>query len=311
MGAGGKVLVTGASGFIGRPVLKRLINDDNEVHAVSRSPSSVAPERVVWHRLDLFDSAAVWRLLEDVRPDSLLHAAWYVEHGRFWEAPENLDWVGRTLELLRAFANVGGRRAVMLGTCAEYDWLGADGPLEEGRAAIEPATLYGAAKDAVRRLACAYAERAGVELAWARLFFFFGPREDPRRLVASVIRSLLSGAPAKTTSGRQKRDFMYVDEVARAVVELLRSAVVGPVNVASGTAMATAELVDRIATEIGRPELVQRGALADRAGEPPLLLADVTRLREEVGFIPRMSTAEAIHRTVAWWRTNEDPGPPR
>jgi len=296
------VLVTGASGFVGLPTLTELVRGGDEVHAISMRPSAPEVPGVNWHQVDLGDAAAVDTLMAELSPERLVHLAWYVEHGRFWDAPENVLWVERSLSLVRAFACAGGRRAVLLGTCAEYDWSAADGPLHETRSEISPATLYGVAKDALRRVACAYAEREGFGLAWGRLFFLYGPREASGRLVPAVIRSLLAGETVETTTGRQRRDFLHVDDVARGVVELLDSPIVGPVNIASGDARAMAEVVDRIALAIERPELVLRGALPERPNEPPLLVGDIGRLRDEVGFEPRITLEDGIAATVAWWR---------
>ncbi len=298
------VLVTGASGFVGLPVLAELARRGEEVHALSTRSSPLEMSGVRWHRADLGDEDAIGALISELAPDRLVHLAWYVEHGLFWAAPENVLWVERSLALMRAFVRAGGRRALMLGTCAEYDWSAADGPLVEARSPIAPATLYGVAKDALRRVASSYAEREGVELAWGRPFFFYGPREDRRRLVSSVIGSLLAGEPVNTTSGEQRRDFLHVDDVAAAVVSLLDSPVVGPVNIASGEAVAVAQLVERIAELIGRPELVRRGALPSRA-EPPLLVADVARLRDEAGFSPRWNLSDGLSDSVRWWREQD------
>jgi nucleoside-diphosphate-sugar epimerase len=300
-----RVLVSGAGGFIGLPLLARLAHGDAEVHALCTHVHAPAVPGVSWHRLDLVDSVAVERLIDELAPERLVHLAWCTEHGRFWRAPENVVWVERSLRLLRAFVRSGGRRLVMLGTCAEYDWSRADGPLVESSSPVAPTTLYGVAKDALRRVASAYAAQEGVELAWGRLFFLYGPREAPERLVASVIRSQLLGQPIVTGSGEQARDFMHVEDVAGAVAALLDSPVVGTVNIASGIAVTVGEMVERIVQLTGHPELVRRGARPDRPGEPALLLADVTRLREEVGFQPRWGLDDGLAAAVRWWQELE------
>lgn len=295
------VLVTGAGGFVGLPVIERLAARDEQVHALSTRSRPPQVAGVHWHPLDLGDHAAVERLMDELAPERLIHLAWCTEHGRFWQAPENVAWVERSLQLLRAFVHCGGRRVVMLGTCAEYQWSDAAGPLVESSSPLVPATLYGVAKDALRRVASGYAEREGVELAWGRLFLLYGPRETPARLVPSVIRSLLAGEPVATGGGERVRDFMHVDEVAGAVVALLDSSAVGAVNIASGVGVTVGELLDQIAALTGRAELIRRGALPDRPGEPSLLLADVARLRDEVGFRPRRGLNEGLAATVRWW----------
>lgn len=298
--------MTGAAGFVGRPLTELLAREGAEVHALHSRRDHPEIPGVRWHRVDLADDGAVEGLLDGLAPERLVHLAWCTEHGRFWRAPENLAWVRLSLGLVHGFVRRGGRRLVVLGTCAEYDWSSAAGPLAESTAALGPATLYGAAKDALRRMLEAYAEQEGFELAWGRLFFLYGPREAPARLVPSVIRSLLVGRPVAIGGGAQVRDFMHVADVAGAVAALLDSSVVGAVNIASGVGVSVGEVVDRIVQRVGRAELVRRGALPDRPGEPRSLVADVGRLREEVGFRPRWELAEGLADAVRWWEAHRD-----
>jgi nucleoside-diphosphate-sugar epimerase len=285
-----RVLITGASGFIGRQTLEPLRQRGFEVVTVGRGQG-----------VDLLAPGAAAAAVADARPTHLLHLAWYAEHGRFWTAPENLAWVGASLDLLRAFAEAGGERAVMAGTCAEYEW-GRDERCREGRTPLRPATLYGAAKHGLHEVVRAYAGEVGVSLAWGRVFFCFGPHEPPGRLVPSVARALLAGREAPVTHGTQMRDFLAVEELGDAFAALLDSAVTGPVNVASGHAISLRTLVEQVAQATGRPELVRFGAVEQRPGEPSELVADVARLTREVGWQPRESLGAGVERAVAWWR---------
>lgn len=300
-----RVVVTGASGFVGLPLVTELASRGREVHALTSRETPREPAGVHWHRIDLGSSDAADALLAELAPEQLVHLAWYVEHGRFWSAPENVVWVEHSLRLLRAFAAAGGKRVVMLGTSAEYDWSVAAAPLQELVSPLAPSTIYGVAKDALHRVARAYAELKDLELAWGRLFFLYGPREHPGRLVAAVIRSLLAGEAVEVTSGTQVRDFLHVEDVANALVAVLESSVCGPVNIASGQGTPLSEILELLGQLTGRPELILRGALPDRPGEPPLLVADATRLREEVGFDPRWQLAEGLADTVRWWQQPE------
>jgi nucleoside-diphosphate-sugar epimerase len=125
--------------------------------------------------------------------------------------------------------------------------------------------------------------------------------------VPSVIRSLLAGQAVAISSGRQVRDFMHVEDVAGAVLALLDSSVLGAVNIASGVGVTVGEVVEKIVELVGHPELVRRGALPDRAGDPSLLVADVARLRDEVGFRPRWKLADGLAASVSWWEEQEAP----
>lgn len=296
-----RVLVTGATGFIGRHALRPLLGAGHEVHAISRGAVPVdAPDGVAWHRGDLLADATA--VVKEVRPDQLLHLAWYAEHGRFWTSLENLRWIEATLALVRTFAAAGGRRAVLAGTCAEYDWTTGDGRFAED-ASLRPATLYGAAKDATRSVLEAAADELGIEFAWGRVFFLYGPNEDKRRLVAAVASALARGERAQTGAGDQRRDIMHVADVARAFAVLVGTDVSGAVNVASGEGRTLREVIETIGRIAGRPDLLDVGALPSRPGDPDSLVADVGRLRDEVGFRPLLTLDAGLAETVEWWRT--------
>ena len=294
-----RVLVTGATGFIGRGALAPLLAAGHEVHAVSTRPAPAwSPAGVTWHEADLLTSAGV---VAAVSPARLLHFAWDAEPGRFWTSEANLSWVAASLGLLREFAACGGERAVLAGTCAEYAWQ-RETHCSEGATPLHPATLYGAAKHALHVLAAAHARQHGYSLAWGRIFFAFGPHEDPRRLGGSVASALAAGRPAETSSGAQIRDFLYAPEVAGAFVALMESGVEEAVNVASGRPVALRELVGALAAASGRPELLRLGARATNAQEPDVLTADVGRLRDDVGWQPSRSLEDAARETLRWWQ---------
>jgi nucleoside-diphosphate-sugar epimerase len=297
-----RVLVTGATGFLGRHVLAPLVAAGHELHAVTTRENPSGSEPVTWHRADLLAGADV---VAEVAPEVLVHLAWYVEPGRFWTAPVNVRWVEGSLAALRAFADAGGRRAVIAGTSAEYDWQAAGERCHEEETPLRPATLYGAAKHSLHSVAERYAELAGFELAWGRIFFLYGPGEPEGRLVPSVARALIAGEPVPTTRGDQVRDFMHVEDAAGAFAALVDSEVTGAVNIASGEPVAVRDVVDGLAAAAGRPDLPRPGELPDREGDPPRLVADVTRLRHEVGFAPRIGLAEGLRGTLEWLRTAE------
>ncbi len=282
----GRVLVTGGGGFIGRHAVPLLRARGFEVLAPSHAEA------------DLLAPGVAAALVARLRPTHLLHLAWNATPGRFWTAPDNLDWVAASLALHRAFAAAGGRRAVCAGTCAEYDWSHAE--LDEATTPCTPATLYGTAKDALRRLLMASPE--GVSLAWGRVFFLYGPGEAPGRLVSDVVTALLAGQEARCGEGLVQRDFMHVADVAGALVALLASDVTGPVNIASGECLPLRRVIDEAARQIGRPDLLRYGARPSPPGEPTRLAAATRRLREEVGFTPRFPLDAGLADTIAWWR---------
>ncbi|HZT79892.1 MAG TPA: NAD(P)-dependent oxidoreductase [Gemmataceae bacterium] len=291
------VLITGASGFLGRPCLERLAGC--AVHAVARSALTVAG--VQTHAVDLLDPAPVSALLNTVRPTHLLHLAWVTTPGAYWTSPANERWLEASLHLAREFLRHGGRRLLLAGTCAEYDWTAA-GVCHEQTTPLRPATLYGRCKHALRLEVEALARKAGAGAAWARLFFPYGPGERPERLVPSVARALLRGGLAECSAGTQRRDFIHVADAADALVRLLHSEVEGPVNVGTGEAAAVRDVALRIARLLGAADRVRLGVRPLPPGEPPLLIADVTRLRTELRWVPRFGLDAGLADAVAWWK---------
>ena len=299
-----RVLVTGATGFVGRHAIPALLERDFEVHAAARTTLPLAG--VAWHPVDLLDGSSLDDVVREVQPTHLLHLAWYAEHGRFWDAHENLDWVAASTRLLRAFANAGGRRVVVAGTCAEYDW---SGDCCTRSTPLQPATLYGACKNSLRQIVEAYASSAGLSAAWGRIFFTFGPSEPPERLIASVARALVSGDTVACSSGMQVRDLLYVEDLADALAALLDSEVEGALDLGSGEALTLRHVVERLERVGGRRDVARFGELPRRA-EPDRIVADIGRLRDEVRWRPRHGLDEGLERTLAWWvaRSHGDGG---
>ena len=296
-----KLLITGATGFIGRRALVHLAERGQfEIIACSRSMPIDLPKGVRHESVDLLAPGSPAGLIERTRPTHLLHLAWNAEPGRFWTALDNLDWSAATLSLFRAFVAFGGRRAVMAGTCAEYEWT-SPGVLRED-APVRPATLYGVAKDATRRLASSAGTMANVSVAWGRVFWLYGPQEANGRLVSDTCRSLAQGRPIETSEGLQERDFLHVDDVARAFSTALLVDWSGAFNIGSGELVTVRRIVETLATAAGRPDLVRFGARKAPEGEPPRLGADITILRDKIGFSPSIDLDEGLTETLAWWR---------
>ena len=299
-----KVVVTGAKGFIGRHTLKNLRDRNFEIHAiVSKNAPDIDLNNCHWHLANLLDINQIKQLFEQIKPTHFLHFAWcYSRPGKYWQAEDNFLWVQASLEMLKQFQAQGGQRVVMSGTCAEYDWN--YGYCSEFITPKNPSSPYGICKNAMQEMLQSYANLTNLSSAWGRIFLPYGPYEYVDRLVASVICSLLKGEPARCSHGRQMRDFLYVQDVADAFVALLESDVTGPVNIGSGQPMAIKDMVYKIGEQMGRSDLIQLGAIPAATNDTPLVIADVKRLSDEVGFQPTYNLERGIEETINWWRSD-------
>ena len=163
------VVITGASGFIGRHAISLLQERGYDVHCITSGSKGLAGTgKAIWHQADLMDPVQCDQLFKEISPSHLLHFAWYTEPGRFWSSDRNLDWTKASIDLLRSFHTCGGERVLMAGTCAEYEWL--TECYHELSTPLQPATLYGVCKDSLRRIAEGYCRQNKISMAWGRVF---------------------------------------------------------------------------------------------------------------------------------------------
>jgi nucleoside-diphosphate-sugar epimerase len=289
-----KVFVTGSTGFIGRQVTRFLVKRGFEV--VGCTDVSIAASK----RPDLLNPSEVEAFFALEKPEGLVHLAWDTTPGVYWESGANLRWAGASLSLLESFSRHGGKRAVVAGTSAEYQWGGYH-PLCEESSPLAPDSLYGFSKDSLRRILEFWAPAAGVSLAWGRIFSPFGPHEKEARLIPKLITKLQSGATLPFDSGSLVRDFLHVEDLGAAFAALFDSQVEGAVNLASGEALTIRHVLATLGETLGRSEQIQFDTLPDPEDQAPFVVASIKRLRDEVGWNPTGDTRQRLEETCQWW----------
>ena len=266
--------LTGSTGFVGRQILRALIERGCRVRVIKR-PGNRLPD---WDNRNRIEIAEIPDLFaasrQELEPllagcDTLIHAAWYAEPGQYLHSPRNVDCLIGTLRLAQAFQTSGGRRFVGIGTCFEYDvnagWLKPDTPLL-------PKTPYAAAKVSAFQMLSQLLLPTGQSFAWCRLFYLYGEGEDARRLVPYLRVKLAAGELVELTGGRQIRDFLDVREAGERIAAVALSDQQGPVNICSGRPITVRELAERIADEVGRRDLLRFGARLENPFDPPCII---------------------------------------
>ncbi len=290
-----RILITGATGFIGRHCLAALAGA-GELHAASRSPRP-ADGSVTWHSADLLDDASITALLRTVRPTHLLHAAWEATPVSYATSPENLRWLRAGVTLLQAFGDNGGERFLGVGTSAEY--ARSETPCIEEVTPIRPETIYGHAKAAMHQATCAAARHHGFAAAWARIFLPFGPGDPAGRLLPSVLAAIRRGERVALSDGLQQRDFVYAPDAGRMLARLLLSDGTGSFNIGSGAARSIRDVVGTLARLHDAETLIDFGVKPRREGEAEVLVADVTRYVRLIGALEATPLETALRALSA------------
>jgi nucleoside-diphosphate-sugar epimerase len=294
-----RVLVTGASGFIGAHVTKALLQRDHQV-AILVMPGDPIPRlQPMQNRFEticatLEDIELLEKSINRFKPEACIHLAWYAEPGKYLDSAQNIQSLASSLSLFRALIKAGCRQIVGAGTCFEYDT--AFGYLHEDTPA-RPENLYAAAKLSCCLIGSQLAAQAKISFSWGRIFYPYGPQEDQRRLVPAAIAALKQDAPFPASPGDQIRDYIHVADVASAFCTLMKKQADGIFNISTGSPVSIRHLLETVGLLMNRTNLVQMGALPYRRWEPPFICGDNTRLRN-LGWNPFYSLEEGLLETI-------------
>ena len=278
-----RIALTGATGFVGRQIHRALAEAGHRIVPVVRRGSGArlivpADDDDLIETDDLFQQDAGWwaERLEDC--DAVIHAAWYVEPGKYLDSPRNLDCVTGTLALAKGAADAGVGHFIGIGTCMEYrlpsDRLDIDAPLY-------PQTLYAACKLSVYHILIQFFAKSPCVFSWCRLFYLHGEGEYPARLVPHIRASLEKGEVAKLSIGTQLRDFLDVGEAGAMIAGVIETGQPGAINICSGRPVTIRQLAERIADEYGRRDLLEFGTAPVHPSDPTAVVGICNALRPD------------------------------
>lgn len=275
-----RILITGGTGFIGRPLGAALAARGFAVHRTSRSarrwPGST------WHRFDLLRDDPD-RLLEEARPDVIIHAAWIAPPASYRDHPDNDAFAEATARLATRAETAGATRQILIGSSVD---------------GTEDDSAYARAKTRLRQ---SIVESLTGSWAWARPFVIYGPGEASGRLIGSVARAVCDGRTARIGPGLEVRDFIHIDDVVHALARLVDAPFEGSIDLGTGRALRVADVARQIAARAGRPDQVEVGALPGRGAEVPRLVADTRGLRR-IGALPRIPLELGLDEAISLHR---------
>ena len=265
-----KILLTGATGFVGKQVLKALQKTNSDITLIVRSNWKEQIENQncinsIVVTKDIFSESINWWENVCKSIDTIVHLAWYVEPGKYLQSDKNTKCVLGTLNLANGAAISGVSRIVGIGTCFEYDLVGG---ILSINTPLKPLTPYAIAKVTLFEKLTTLLMKQNIEFAWCRLFYLYGEGEDERRLVPYIRSKLKSGLIAELSVGNQIRDFMDVEEAGQMIVDIAKSNLQGAVNVCSEVPTTIRQLAEKIADEYGRRDLLKFGARPNDIFDP-------------------------------------------
>ena len=307
-----RVAITGATGFVGANLARRLLQEGHELHLLVR------PDHAFWriddiradislHDADLGDRATVEATIRRIKPDWVFHLA---AHGAYSWQTELAEMVRTnvigSMNLIEAAARVGVEVLVNTGSSSEYGYKD-HAPSE--RELIEPNSYYALTKSSATMFCQFTARKCGIRMPTLRLYSVYGPYEEPRRLVPALIVKGLESRLPPLASPDTARDYVYVADVLDAylLAATVESADPGEVfNVGSGIQTTLRDIVDISRRLLRLSNAPEWGTLPDRAWDTTIWRADSSRIRSQLGWEPRHDLRAGLAETIDWFRANPE-----
>jgi len=278
------ILVTGGTGKIGELILKNIDKNKFNIHLITRKNISI--KEISTHNCNLLDRVACQKIIQKTKPTHLLHLAWITAHNNFWDSEENIIWENNSKILLKEFAENGGERAIIAGTCAEYDWNQKSYIEEE--TILNPHSLYGKSKNSLFEYTKKLSEKYDMKYSWGRVFFLYSNNDNPNKLIPYVTKNLFENKiPEIKSNCNLIRDYIHVEDVAAIFLLLLNSDFEGPINIGSGQGYSIKDIINKISTKLNfkhNYEINQKLINSSKV-EYPYVVANISKLKDELKWL--------------------------
>jgi dTDP-6-deoxy-L-talose 4-dehydrogenase (NAD+) len=283
-----RIFVTGANGFVGRAFCVEALSRGHQVLGLSRQTSDAPFELTIGSLAD-----PPWSVIEDFKPEALVHLAWIATPGIYLNSPENGVLLTQSQVFIQELAKRGVKRIIGAGTCIEY--AASDSPLRERESALNPSFDYAKAKSALGQWLDQERSSLGITSAWLRIFYPYGPGEHPSRLPSLVMQRLAAGVPVELRTPDSIKDYIYVDDLAACISAVLESPLTGPINAGTGTGIRIEDMALAAAEVLQvAPSLVTR-ADPTTVDPWPVQIAHPVRLLE-IDWKPNISLKTGLAR---------------
>lgn len=297
------MLVTGAAGFIGTHLVKRLLAENLEVAVVVRNKEKSGnyyPEAKVRHiNVDILDFNKLSKAIKSFSPGVVYHLAGIRPMGISWAAVQQAYQTNfnGTMNLLRSLQEVDCQSIVAIGSIAEY---GLSSPPYKEQQALQPRTIYGSSKAAASQLAVLAGQLFNMPVTILRPSLVYGPGQGEKMFLSQLIKALSNGRSFSMTEGEQYRDFIFIDDLIECIwLASNTDRASGLIyNVGSGQSITLREAAFIVANIMGKTNLLRIGAIPYPKGEQFAYCVDINRAKQVLGWTPKISFEEGIKRTI-------------
>lgn len=309
-----RILLTGASGFLGSHLGRELIRLGAKLHLLDRPGTADFrirdyKDQVVFHELDLTDADLLRKTILEIKPEKIFHLASVTNVERSLDKSVEItanNLLG-TLNLIKSLDGMSYQCLINTGTCEEYG----DNPVpfhEEQN--VNPVSPYSAAKASSTIFCQMYYKTLGLPIVTVRPFLTYGPYQDPKMLIPRTIMAALRGESFKMTGGKQTREFNYVSDIVDGFIKSATTpeAIGQVINIGNGIEYPIREVVELILNKMDariRPEI---GSLPYRAGETWHFYCSNKKAKKILGWKPEVSLERGIEKTIAWYRETFNSG---
>ena len=237
-----------------------------------------------------------WDKIQSFAPQVCLHTAWITTPGIYLNSPENYFFLKSSLDFIKQAVNSGVQQVIVTGTCIEYK--PSNTPLIEDKSPVEPETIYAKCKHQLHQELLVEAEKMNFHLCWARIFYPYGIGEHPDRLCSFIIRKLINNEKVVLKSPASTKDYIYIDDIAEALLILAEKQFSGTVNIGTGEGIAVREIAGLISTILDKKELIE-----ENPQDLPIdyTVADITRLKK-LGWKQKINIKEGLNRLINHYR---------
>jgi dTDP-6-deoxy-L-talose 4-dehydrogenase (NAD+) len=275
-----RILITGASGFVGRQVLRALENEYIDIILIIREKNKnkfINQKNIckIIITSDLFSETEKWWVNTLNNIDTVIHLAWYVEPKEYLKSLKNIDCLQGTINIAKAAICAKVRRFIGIGTCFEYESCNENLTVKNN---LYPTTPYAASKVAAYWALSQLLPLYSVEFVWCRLFHLYGDGEHPDRLIPYIKNKIRMGENIELTSGIQIRDYLDVKDAGNLIAKIAMSDYKGPINICSGVPVSIKSIAEKIADEFNSKNLLRFGVNIDNRTDPMYLVGDASSL---------------------------------